>query len=279
MSRDLDAIIEVMCRVHCRDISLYDEAFLAKSADKRMAATGIRTLAAYGEALSDDHTEAEALFFSLRIAYSEFFRNPLTFAVLEQLVLPALIAANNKAGRTEIRVWSAACSAGQEAYSMAILLEEAASAPARPVPFRIFATDISEVELSAAREGVYDFAAVQNVPLKHIQERFTRQGDRYRVFPRLKEFIDFSIFDLLDESSSCPPSSIYGDFDLVLCSNLLFYYRADVRRLILDKVCRALSPEGYLVTGEAEREIVSGHKGFRAVAPPAAVFRKIKARG
>ena len=272
MNQQLEEISRVMRQTHGRDISPYDESFLVKSVDKRLAATEIKTAAAYSEVLSENSAEADAFFRSLHITYSEFFRNPLTFALLEQLVLPSLIAEKEKAGRAEIRIWSTACAAGQEAYSIAILLDELA------VAFRIFATDISETDLLLAKKGVFDCGAVQNVRLKHIRKYFAEKGETYTIISALGDRIDFSAYDLLDESSVCPPASIYGDLDLVVCSNLLFYYRPDIRHFILNKLYHSLAPNGYLVTGEAEREIVAKIAGFRAVAPPGAVFKKTERR-
>jgi chemotaxis methyl-accepting protein methylase len=155
-----------------------------------------------------------------------------------------------------------------------MLLNELTDDKGNSVAFRIFATDRSDTELASARQGVYDSAAVRNVPLKHIQKYFSVKGESYSIVESLKDRLDFSFYDLLEERSVCPPACIYGDFDLVLCGNLLFYYRPDIRRLILNKVCRALSPGGYLATGEAEREIVAKHEGFRTVVTPSSVFQK-----
>jgi len=160
MNRELDEIIRLMDRSHGRDISVYDEGFLSRSLDRRVLATGCETLAAYLGYLLEDSAEAEAFYGSLCVSYSEFFRNPLTFALLEQLILPGLIAKTEQPARTEIRVWSAGCAAGQEPYSIAILLDELTAARGDTVSFRIFATDNSEPELAAARKGVYDPAAV-----------------------------------------------------------------------------------------------------------------------
>jgi chemotaxis protein methyltransferase CheR len=176
-------------------------------------------------------------------------------------------------GGGEIRIWSAACAAGQEAYSVAILLEDMAAERGKPIPFRIIATDVSDAQLAIARKGVYDDDAVRNVRLRHLRRYFSEQGKAYVIAPGLRDRVDFSSYDLLDERSSSPPASIYGDFDIVLCCNLLFYYRPSVRRLILERVRRGLSPNGYLVTGEAERAIVQDAGGFRAMTPPTAVFR------
>ena len=262
----LDDIIQAMAGSHGLDISRYEEAFLRKTIAKRMAATGGGTLAGYVERVAGDRAEAEMFFHSLRINHSEFFRNPLTFAVLGQLVLPGLVEAKKKSGG-EIRIWSAGCASGQEAWSLAILLEELAG----PVPYRIFATDLADPE--SARAGVYSAEAVGNVRTRHLREYFSKQGESFSVGPRLRARVDFSAYDLLDGSSSSPAASIYGGFDLILCCNVLFYYRKEARQLILDKASLALAPGGYFVTGEVERAMVSDRKNFLAVLPPAAVFR------
>ena len=270
----LDACIQVMGEAHGRDLSRFDETFLAKSLHQRLTVTSTETWPVYLDRLAHDGTEAEALLQSLHPGYSEFFRNPLTFALLEQHVLPGLVEAREATGSAELRVWSAGCAAGQEAWSVAILLEELAAARGRPIQFRILATDISDAELALAREGVYGYAAARNVRLRHLRDYLSAKGETYVVAPRLRDRVDFSTYDLLDERSVCPPASLYGDFDLVLCCNLLFYYRPDLRERILDKVCRALRPSGCFVTGEVERDLAAGRERFRAVLPPSAVFQK-----
>ena len=189
-------------------------------------------------------------------------------------MLPGLVAEKGACGRGELRVWSAGCAAGQEAWSVAMLLEGAVRVGEQPPPYRIFATDQAESDLTLARAGVYGADAVGNVRLRHLDAFFSRQGESYAIAPRLRERVAFSAYDLLDERSASPASSIYGDFDLILCCNLLFYYRPGTRQRMLDKFFRALSPGGYFVTGEAERGIVSCLKGFRPVAPPSSVFQK-----
>jgi chemotaxis methyl-accepting protein methylase len=273
MNNDLQQVIRAMDRLQGKDISRYDESFLSKSLEKRLAATTCPTVADYCEYLSRHDGEAEQFFRSLNITYSEFFRNPLTFAVLEQRVLPGLIEEKQESGTAEIRVWSAGCAAGQESYSVAILLDELLTARKSPLSFRIFATDISEKCLEFARRGMYDATAVQNVRLKHLQSCFEANNKSYSVARRLRDRIDFSSYDLLDERSTSPPGSIYGDFDLVFCSNLLFYYKPEVRQFIINKVCHSLSYGGYLVTGEAERGIVDTIN-LEEISPMSAVYRK-----
>jgi chemotaxis protein methyltransferase CheR len=272
----LDDVIAVMHGRHGMDVSCYEESFLVKSLEKRRQATAAVTPSAYLQRLSKERAEAENFFRSLRVICSGFFRNPLAFALLEQMILPGLVEEKVRSSQGELRIWSAGCAAGQEAWSVAILLEEAAAARQAPVPFRIFATDVSEAELDLALRGVYSAEAVGNVRSLHLGKYFSRQGESFALVPWIRQRVDFSICDLLDVNTSCPPASIYGHFDLVLCSNVLLYYRPEAKRFILDKLRRSLMEGGYLLTGETERQIVESAGGFRTVAPPASVFQRVR---
>jgi chemotaxis protein methyltransferase CheR len=278
MKSQLAELIAVIRQTHGRDVAVYDETFLAKALEKRVAATACRNAAAYLGWLAHDAAEAEAFLNSLHICYSEFFRDPLAFALLQQLVLPGLIVAAEHSGRAEIRVWSAGCAAGQEAWSVAMLLDELLAARNGPPSFMIIATDVAEAELAAARRGVYDEAAVRNVRQRHINACFTREGEAYVLAARLRDRVCFSLYDLLNAGTTCPPASIYGDFDLVLCSNVLLYYRPETQRMILDKLWSCLATGGYLITGETERPVAENAGGFHAVALPASVFQKTRER-
>ncbi len=265
----------VMRERYGKDLACYEESFLVKSIERRQEATACRSLQEYLERLKDDRLEVEAFTSSLQVCYSEFFRNPLTFSILEQVVLPSLLEEKTRSGNREIRIWSAACSAGQEAYSVAILLQDLEVARGSPVSFRIIASDVCESALASARTGVFDRSALQNVRLRHLQEYFSEQDHTHVVAPLLRSHVDFSFYDLLDQRSVCPPTSLYGDFDLILCCNLLFYYKPAIQQRILEKFERALAPGGYFVTGEAERDAVTMQVGLlRAVNPATAVFRR-----
>ena len=278
MNKELDDVVRVISQTIERDVSVYDETFLMKSLEKGFQRTSHHTSAAYLRYLSENRAEAEAFVQSLNVTYSEFFRGRLVFVLLEQMILPRLIEQKGRSGRSEVRIWSAGCAAGQEAYSIAMLLDELATKRETDIPFRIFATDTSEADLASARKGVYDSEAVQHVRLKHLRAYFTQLGGAYAIDARLRDRIDFSYYDLLDDGSSCPAASIFGDFDLVLCCNLLLYYRQDIRQFILHKVSRSMAQKGYFVTGEAERGILEETDGFDSVAVPAAVFQRASQR-
>ena len=270
----LEAFIRDLLATQALDVSCYDREFLAKSIAKRMQTTGMGTVADYCAHLAESRAEAEEFHRSLRSGHSAFFRNPLTFALLEQHILPELLKERKQHSRSEIRIWSAGCAAGQEAWSIAILLDELTRADDPPHPYRIFASDLSAQSLAVARVGVYSAEAVGNVRLHQLDECFTRHGECFAIASRLRDQVNFSAYDLLDEDTSSPQASIYGDFDLILCCNLLFYYRPCIQQRILDKLCRDLVPGGYLVTGETERKTVAARDGLCALSAAAAVFHK-----
>jgi chemotaxis protein methyltransferase CheR len=254
------------------DISRYDESFLEKSLHKRMAEAGHDSIVDYSSFLKDTAEEGKRFADSLHISYSGFFRNPLTFAVLERLVLPRLVLRLKDSKRKELRIWSTACAAGQEAYSLAILLEELRNGNAESFDYRIFATDHCEQQINEAREGRYFPASLSNVSLKRVGEWFSQQGGTYILDRKLQEKVDFSVFDLFNEQLSCPPASIFGDFDVVVCANLLFYYKKKFQKSILAKTVHALAEDGLLITGEAERDIVL-NSNHHEVFPHSGIFR------
>lgn len=273
---DIDNIISVMKKTYGRDISIYDPAFLLHSMEKRWVATGVNNAGEYCNYLEKNNTEADVFYIFLHINYSQFFRNPLTFALLEQIVFPSIIA--HKPEGSEIRIWSAGCAKGQEAYSLAMLLSDLAEACGKELRFRIFATDISREALDAGMAGIYDQSAVQDVKIKHLNKYFTKQDKTYTTIPQLRQSINFSVYDLLDLSTSNPPESIYGDFDIVMCCNLLIYYKPDLQQLIINKLRKAMSTTGYLVTGEAEKSLVENVSKLKMIDVPAAVFKGNKRR-
>lgn len=269
----LAAIIDVMKTAHGMDISMFDQSFLSMSVEKFSSVENATTPGEYSALIAADRKKANELLESLNVCYSEFFRNPMTFALLEQMILPAII--EKKQPGSGIRVWSSACAAGQEPYSISILLEDLICRKEKNTRFRVFGTDISEKELEKARKGIYNFSEIQNLSMGIVKKYFDQDGDNYIIADSIKNHLDFSFHDLLDQNAGSPASSIFGDFDLVCCCNLLYYYNPGIRQQIINRLYDSLSPGGFLVTGEAERDILARYK-FRPVIPTACVFQKIR---
>jgi chemotaxis methyl-accepting protein methylase len=127
--------------------------------------------------------------------------------------------------------------------------------------------------LRQAEIGRYEANNLQQVPFRYIDRYFTFSHGMYEVAPEIKQFVFFSEFDLLSPDQYCPPACIYGDFDLVFCCNVLFYYNEKTRKLLLGKLSRCLHPQGYLVTSETERALIP-HRNFSETYPPSAIFLK-----
>ena len=273
MSKELNIITEQILLTTGIDVSIYDDSFLMKLVDKRMSSTRLNSIIEYCDYLIQNKDEASSLVKLLSVNYSMFFRNSLTFAYLEQVILPALIERKLAANETEIRIWSAACASGQEAYSIAILCDEIIEKSKTKIGYRVFATDMNENEIANAKKGLYQSSELNSVTLKRIQNHFSVKDAIHTIIPRLKEYVDFSVFDLLSDKNGCPAASVYGSFDIVLCSNLLFYYKPEYQKRILQKVEGCLLPNGYLITSETEREIVKTNN-YNELSFNSAVFQK-----
>jgi chemotaxis protein methyltransferase CheR len=264
-------IIRFVIQSNDIDISRFDPKFLDNSIRKRMSKTQCLSPLTYIKMLECDKRESIQLIDSLRISYSEFFRNSITWSVLDCLILPEIILQKQSPKKNELRIWSAACAKGQESYSIAMMLKGMKPVQDNHIKFRIFATDRDELLINESRKGIYTDRDIGNVNLKNINKWFSHKEETYSIVPELKENITFSIFDLLDENFSCPPISIFGGFDIVFCSNILFYYSTEIQEKILVKVSNSLSKGGYLVTGEAERGILIKHN-FKEAFPQSAIF-------
>ena len=272
MNIDTTSIIQIMYHGFGRDLSIYNKEFFEKTVSRRLESLGILSFSDYLNYLSQSKTEVDLLWSALNINYSEFFRNSLTFAILEQSVLPKII--ESKSGGGEIRIWSAGCSFGQEAYSIAILLDKLTALKENAVRYRILGSDTSLTALSVAQKGSYNASAMANVSLKCCADYFSKAGDIYTISQKIQNKVTFTAYDLLDSSSDFPPESIFGDFDLVLCCNLLFYYQAKQQKIIIDKIIRATAHGGYLVTGEAEKYLLMKSKALKEVISNANILQK-----
>lgn len=272
----LSEITSVMQNIHNLDLSVYEKEFLSKAVVRRMTETEHFDHLEYLALLEYSVEEANKLSSALYITYSQFFRDSTTFAILEQSVLSSIITNNFE--NHEIRIWSAGCSTGQEAYSIAILMAELSALNGRSTRYRIFATDISQEALKIAREGKYTHNAVLNLKLVHIEKYFDRHGDSYLIKDELKSHIDFIQYDLLDHRTLNPPESIYGDFDLIICCNLLIYFNPHSQRYIIEKLKKTLVQNGYLVVGDVEKSILAGDKSFCALDVNSAIYQKNRRR-
>lgn len=272
MDIDFTEIIQLLAHNFKLDITQFEDTFIMQILDKRIKVLNLQNLNEYYTFLKLNDDEIKVLAQRLNIHHTDFFRTGLIFAHLEQWILPRLL--DSKTEKNELRIWSAGCSSGQEPYSVAMIIENINAT--RPVKkrYRIIATDISESILMKATHGEFYEKDVQNIKLKDLNEYFIKSGNRYKVNDRLKQNISFSQYDLLDKKSASPYQSIYGGFDLILCSNVLFYYKEKIQKNIIQKLVNALDINGYLISGDVEKQTVAHYSGMQSVVAPSPIFKK-----
>lgn len=236
------------------------EALVCSRVGKRMRELGITNHRAYLKYVKEDATGEEMLRFldAISTNVTSFFRENDHFAFLEDVVSEWV-----RGGQRRLRIWSAACSSGEEPYSIAITLREAVAQA--PVDARILATDISTQVLERAREGVYDEGRVEPVSpqlLARYFERMNRDGDvYYRVKPSLARMMLFRRVNL-----STPPFPMRGPLDVIFCRNVMIYFDQVVRRGLLEEAHRLLRTGGYFLVGHAE-SLTGVTNAFRNVRP------------
>ena len=271
-----ESLLQAFKNLYQIDLSAYDEDFLTKIVQQRMDDTRCLIPDYYIGLLQNDPGEVKLLQNALKVAYSEFFRNPLTYIVLEKMVLPDLISEKQRQNKKEIRIWTMATATGHEAYTLAIILQELMEIyKPEKLSFRIFATDHDQQLINQAKRGVYSIQSLNKMNNGRLKKWFVEESGHYRINPILTKRIDFSVFDLFDTECTCPPNSIFGDFDLILCSNLLFYYKEGYRNQILNKAKLCLTKEGYIVTGETERDMLPPLH-YKELYPHSAIFSMIR---
>ena len=226
------------------DFSTYKPATISRRLQGRMSAAGLTSIADYANRLESDPEEYARLISSLLIKVTEFFRDQKVFDHLRDETLPPLIDDARKHGRP-LRVWSAGCSTGEEAYSLAITLSEAIGEKAGPMEVRVFATDIDSASIAFARRGLYPPAAFQNVPEAMRTRYFVKSDGGYEVSKSLRSMMIFGEHDL---GARAP----FPRIDLILCRNVLIYFNQTMQRAALETFSFSLREGGRLVLGPSE---------------------------
>ena len=255
-----------------QDLSVYDESFVLKSVRKRMDSQDVHSFEEYVGKIEKNGHEAESLLDSLNNTYTEFFRDPITLTLLEKQILPDIIY--KKKQKSQMRIWVAGCSTGQEAYTIAMEVSDAIKKSGKEIRCTFFATDKSLTALKQAEDAIYTYEQVQEVKLKYITEYFDIVNEGYQINDNLKKCIRFSYYDMLESSTLNPPDCVYGDFDIISCCNMLIYYNSSQRNKIVSKILNSMSNESILITSEAERMIFENKGELTSVAVSSSAFYK-----
>jgi len=227
------------------DFSKYKQNTIVRRVERRMAVQQIKQLDGYVRYLQQNPVEVAALFRDLLIGVTNFFRDPEAFVTLEAQVIPRLFA--GKPAGALIRVWVPGCSTGEEAYSIAMLLQERLEALKQNFKVQVFATDIDPEAINKARAGVYPTSIAADIPPQRLARFFTQDpdADAYRINKGIRDILIFSEQDVIQD----PP---FSKLDLISCRNLLIYMGGELQKKIIPLFHYALNPGGFLFLGTSE---------------------------
>lgn len=246
------------------DFTGYKRTSLMRRVRHRMEHAGYSTFEEYLDVLQASSDEFAALFNTILINVTAFFRDPEAWDFVSSDVIPRLLA--ERGPDDPIRVWSAGCASGQEAYTLAMLLTEAMGADAFRQRVKIYATDIDEEALTDARTASYDAKAIESVPAELLGRYFEQVNGRYLFHKDLRRAVIFGRNDLVKDA---PISRV----DLLVCRNTLMYLNAETQRNVLGRLHFALAPQGTLFLGHAEM-LLSHSDRFTPLSLKNRIFRK-----
>jgi two-component system CheB/CheR fusion protein len=240
------ALREILQILHQRtghDFKHYKRATVLRRIERRLQVRGLADVIAYRHYLEEHNEEAPALLQDMLISVTNFFRDRSAFEALERDVIPHIF---QEAKETEqIRAWSVGCATGEEAYSIAMLFADQNNLLAKPRPVQVFASDIDERAIAAARTGRYPGSIVTDVTPTRLRQYFDRQDEHFCVKREIREKVLFAIHNILQD----PP---FSQLHLISCRNLLIYLDRDIQTKVLEILHYALRPNGYLFLGTAE---------------------------
>jgi two-component system CheB/CheR fusion protein len=265
VDRDLEVLLDYLRRSRGFDFTGYKRTSLSRRIEKRMQAVGADGYLSYLDHLEVDPEEFTHLFNTILINVTSFFRDPPTWDFLSAEVLPRL--AETRPEGEPIRMWSAGCASGEEAYSLAMATAEALGPDAMRERVKIYATDVDEEALNQARQARYSPRQVEGVPPELLERYFERNGQGYVFSKDLRRSVIFGRHDLIQDA---PISRI----DLLVCRNTLMYLNSDTQSHVLARFSFALREGGYLLLGKAEMLLAHSNL-FTSVDLKRRVFQKV----
>lgn len=246
---DYEGFKEEIFKMSKINLTLYKEKQMKRRIDALIKKNNIDTYKEYVQALKDKKELYIEFINYLTINVSEFYRNPDQWSVLEKEIFPLLLNKNRK-----INIWSAACSTGDEPYTLVMVLNKILPLSS----IRILATDIDMGALEKAKNGIYNAKSVENLPKEFKEKYFNVTGDNYKIKDEIKNCVEFKQHNLLRDPY---PTNI----DLIVCRNVLIYFTEDAKTEIYKKFNIALNSQGILFVGSTEQLIMANKYNFKSL--------------
>ncbi|WP_442601101.1 CheR family methyltransferase [Paenibacillus sp. KN14-4R] len=244
--RDYTLFIEGIKSFTGIDLAQYKEAQMKRRLTTLRIKKGFASFAMYLEALKKDKALLNEFLDRMTINVSEFWRNPNRWEILEKRFLPEMLEQNRR-----LKVWSAACSTGEEPYTLAMILAQQGALQ----DSKLLATDIDDNVLDKARTGQYIDRAVRDVPSTYLKKYFVEKEMHYVVSDELKRGVTFKKQNLLLDTFDT-------GFDLIVCRNVIIYFTDEAKTALFHKFSRALRPGGILFVGSTEQIFSPSMYGF-----------------
>lgn len=237
--------IKKMCNI---DLSNYKEKQMKRRIESLIRRNGHESYDSYSylELLKRSKHHLKEFLDYITINVSEFFRNPAQWQVLEREIIPDLLKYKKR-----LRVWSSACSTGEEPYSLAMIFDKMMIKSR----VEIIASDIDRVAIEKAQQGVYTAKGITNIPSAMVKTYFEQEDDKYIIKDHIKNMVNFKILNLLEDNypTGC---------DLILCRNVMIYFTEDTKEKLYKKFYDALSDRGVFFVGSTEQIIMPYKYGF-----------------
>lgn len=216
---------------------------------RRVSALGLPDFNAYYHHVQNGgmRTELPMLVNAITINETFFFRNTAQLEVLEDEILPEIVRQREVDGSRRIRLWSAACSSGDEPYTLALLIKERIQPRYPHIRFEVVGTDINTEVLDNAKQATFGQYAVRNVPPEY-SKYFRQEGDNYTLDPSVRELVSFKHLNLMDKRGML----FMRGFDVILCANVLIYFDNHSKQQVVGSLYNSLNPGGYLLVGFSE---------------------------
>lgn len=225
------------------DFSQYKPSTIDRRIERRMTVTHCSSLQSYARFIEENHDETKRLFEELLISVTRFFRDPEAYEYLEKELLPRILDNTRESGI--IRVWVPGCASGEEAYSLAILLNEAVKKAGISREIKVFATDIAQDALAAGSSGTFPASMLSQLP-EHLQDIYVDPGpEGFEIKSFLRKMVVFARHNIVED----PP---FTKLDLISCRNLLIYFNAALQQRVLSFFHFALKPGAFLFLGSSE---------------------------
>lgn len=237
MSREYQHFIEKVFHLTGIDLSLYKEAQMKRRLTSLYEKKGFQSFHQFFIAISKDEHLMNEFLDRMTINVSEFYRNYKRWQVLETKILPKLLKKNR-----HLKIWSAACSTGEEPYTIAMIMSKLI--PLSQVS--ILATDIDENALARAKMGVYPERSLNEVPNEMKRKYFTKEKDVYHIANEIKRTVTFKKHNLLADPFG-------GPYDLIVCRNVLIYFTEEAKDILYKKFSDALKKDGIFFVGSTEQ--------------------------